>query len=452
MMKRSIDQISQKQAKDESTRTCQDHVDEAIPKGFRSYLINCLLKRLNAWSVESSRKEIVCSNIVDHFTKEAFSTYTPSDLSTTRTKLKSVIEDFSNILSHKISVIDHLESSTDMSILEEWLKEYKEHHQFNLKVYEDIYQHHKKIKQVDWAEAVVNDEALETYAEAAVVMGSKEWVKAGTDWMHNYIRQFYFEDLGAKLLKKFEKCPRVATASSSAPRILLPVTSDKKIKMLDVGSCFNPFKLYEDLEVTAVDLCPADPSVRRCDFLNITINEAACVSDIFDSSCLSNGDEITPADSQAKVGDDFKFRRSSFNVVVMSLVLSYLPDPQQRITMIRNARSLLSDHSNNGIPGLLLIYEKDSILNSAAYYTTFLEHWKQVVAEQGFVLGRYEHLIFEKNRTHGRKAHVFAFITRPHVTASDVHVPKQLYIKQDFADKDAEAKGEEIRLKLNMPV
>lgn len=52
------------------------------------------------------------------------------------------------------------------------------------------------------------------------------------------------------------------------PRELLPATAEKvdklveeftsrKWHLLDVGSCYNPFAVYPQFEVTAVDIAPA---------------------------------------------------------------------------------------------------------------------------------------------------------------------------------------------------
>ena len=42
------------------------------------------------------------------------------------------------------------------------------------------------------------------------------------------------------------------------------------VKLLDVGSCYDPFRQYTDLRVTAVDLCPSEAAARtvfKGDFL-----------------------------------------------------------------------------------------------------------------------------------------------------------------------------------------
>ena len=48
---------------------------------------------------------------------------------------------------------------------------------------------------------------------------------------------------------------------------------DSKISVLDVGSCYNPFKEFEELDVLPLDLCPALESVYQCDFLTVPVGE-----------------------------------------------------------------------------------------------------------------------------------------------------------------------------------
>lgn len=60
------------------------------------------------------------------------------------------------------------------------------------------------------------------------------------------------------------------THSLSSPSATSP------LRVLDVGSCYNPFSVYQDLEVTAIDLCPGSEvcscsSSNSCCCCNSTI-------------------------------------------------------------------------------------------------------------------------------------------------------------------------------------
>ena len=81
-----------------------------------------------------------------------------------------------------------------------------------------------------------------------------------------------------------------------------------KIKLLDVGSCYNPFKTYTMFEVTALDIAPASDDVYKCDFLNIQ----------FGSTFISSDNTCTQLENEG------------FDIVVFSLVLEYLPSSNQR--------------------------------------------------------------------------------------------------------------------------
>ena len=77
--------------------------------------------------------------------------------------------------------------------------------------------------------------------------------------------------------------------------------------MPDVGSCYYPFAIYSDLDIVAVDLCPAIDSVYQCDVLNVQVD-------------MSTREEI----SSSSV---ISFKLSSFDVVTFSLLLVLLLIP-----------------------------------------------------------------------------------------------------------------------------
>ena len=111
----------------------------------------------------------------------------------------------------------------------------------------------------------------------------------------------------------------------------------RRIRLLDVGSCYDPFRRFEDLEVTAFDLCPAPtaaaPTVFKGDMLTMSITPS-------DSSAIPT----TPgaADETLK-----SLPQGSFDVVTLCLVLSYIPDPWDRTRAVWNARRLLRKSTSN---------------------------------------------------------------------------------------------------------
>jgi hypothetical protein len=47
------------------------------------------------------------------------------------------------------------------------------------------------------------------------------------------------------------------------------------VKLLDIGSCQNPFNNLQGFEVTALDLCPGQPSVYQVSY-NLTLSVLHC--------------------------------------------------------------------------------------------------------------------------------------------------------------------------------
>ena len=113
-----------------------------------------------------------------------------------------------------------------------------------------------------------------------------------------------------------------------------------KLKLLDVGSCYNPFSRYKQwFDITAVDLCPApgcEDSVYQCDFLEVEVGEGL------------------EARSDGRFRHLESLPRGYFDAVVFSFLLEYLPDPRQRLEVCRKASELLK------LDGILYVIRPDS--------------------------------------------------------------------------------------------
>lgn len=132
------------------------------------------------------------------------------------------------------------------------------------------------------------------------------------------------------------------------------------IELLDVGSCYNPFKIYNEFRVTAIDIAPATDEVYECDFLNVAVGESTEITQILDA----------PTQSVRQFG------RSSFHVIVFSLLLEYLPTSEQRLKCCEKAYELLRNE------GLLCIITPDSKhLNVNA---RLMKTWRYALAQLGF--------------------------------------------------------------------
>ena len=332
----------------------------------------------------------------------------------------------------------------------------------NNAVFTTIQQHHSDIKNVAPAQ-----ERLQQYAHAANLMGKKKWVRESNIWMENFAlsffrrngaRKVYVKELSqAHLLANGSEIPRAEREATEAglPRDLMrsgkgPSSAADPIRLLDVGSCYNPIlgsPSAEAFEITAIDLFPAAESVMQCDFLALEVGPegSAAVIDTLPGT-MSRVVKRLPA--------------RSFDVVTMSLVLSYLPTPEQRTIMISKARSLLKPPGVlDGQPhsaGLLLIVEKASIFTlssktragvaamlasgedlfcSDSSKNDLCHTWKTAIPVLGYRLVRYTNLLCSED---GRRVHAFAFKTQEQglseepTAATTAANANTLWIAQDF--------------------
>lgn len=175
------------------------------------------------------------------------------------------------------------------------------------------------------------------------------------------------------------------------------------MKLLDVGSCYNPFTCYEDLDVMAVDLCPAVDSVYQCDFLTVPIQQDMIIDE----------------------GKVLSLKRNHFQCVIFSFLLEYLPSPAQRWACCCKAQKVLTDE------GLLLIITPDS--KAAHSNAKVMKSWREAMETIGFKRIKYEKL---------QHAHCMAFRKNDNIEPEDIaaqDVSAKMYIPQDhqnFSDSD----------------
>nr|CAD7591180.1 unnamed protein product [Timema genevievae] len=140
--------------------------------------------------------------------------------------------------------------------------------------------------------------------------------------------------------------------------------------LLDVGSCYNPFKNFSFLKVLPVDLAPASPDVFSCDFLDLKVVSPSERSSILKTLTVSS--RIT------------QLPENSYHVVVFSLLLEYLPSPQQRFVCCKKAYDLLQDE------GLLFIITPD--FKQPLKNPVLMKSWRISLASIGFSRVYYEKL------------------------------------------------------------
>ena len=290
------------------------------------------------------------------------------------------------------------------------------------------------------------------YAEAAEETGRRPWVTEALRWCHDFATRFlrgggaaafalkaerrrFFSETGTRMTDaEAEARLRALTRGrfgmegdpglvprrdgrergdgSGNPTAGARARDARKrpnAQLLDVGSCWDYFRAFEDAattyEVVALDLEPRSSCVFRCDFLELAIvDEAREMETSALPSVPSDDAEHRETRGQKKGSADVATLRSypanRASAVVMSLVLSYLPDPRMRGEMVRRARRVLLDDGR----GVLLVVTPHSTDRSysRASKTDALAVWKEAIESLGFERVAYA----RKSATH-----CFAFRT-----------------------------------------
>ena len=335
--------------------------------------------------------------------------------------------------------------------------------------------------------------SLEKYAECMRTVATRGWVRTGILWVVECARTFFSasaaerdgdgERGGARpgtvleralarderALRRRASAPpsdapgaRVAALEASTarlrrleaarPRIDFAGGAGRRLRLLDVGSCYNPFS-PESLrvilgrgdggagggadamfEVTALDLAPAHESVLQCDFLALEVGPPG-------------SEPVTAAPAEG--GGPARLLRlpkQSMDVVTLSLVLSYLPSPEQRASIVRKAAELLRRPPEGC--GLLLILTPLSVnrlrcpdgdesackLTSPSAQETVLARWQR--SFEGMGLRRWKHDTLPS--TYG----LAYFVAGEEPPAGD-GAPLPLPIAQDFRRTTCEEEEEE---------
>ena len=320
---------------------------------------------------------------------------------------------------HLNNLLSHTNPEVMQSTLSEVMVNYQRYIEKNKAVFLHINTHHENLGKKSWDTAVQDERSLQTYAGAAKAMGEKQWVRDGNAWMENFAVSFFRRNgarkhyirmtfpqssgqgqgLGQELKKGVTQglgsepgsgadlgsgvgdwsasyaaslprdlmLPETFSSSSSSSESSSSLTSSissslisssepRKIRLVDVGSCYNPISHSASaaaFEVTALDLCPTDPSVLQCDFLALEIGSQGSFPLIVqpnnnhnnnntnnnnnnnnnnDSNSISNNknDSMTSTSSPVISSSLLRLPAASYDVVTMSLVLNYLPTPTQR--------------------------------------------------------------------------------------------------------------------------
>lgn len=202
-------------------------------------------------------------------------------------------------------------------------------------------------------------------------------------------------------------------------KIELPVDVEESfpdpIKMLDVGSCYNPFKVYDIFDVLAIDLCPANTSVLQCDFLNVNIG-----------TCNFIEETITT-----------QLQEESFDVVTFCFLLEYIPSSELRILACEKAYRLLKPG------GLLIINTPDS--KHVGANSKIIKCWRYTLAHIGFNRIKYEkakfmHCMAFRKSLNKEIAKRWAILYKESYMKYAIHIPQDFNVIEEVfnaaIDKD----------------
>lgn len=275
-----------------------------------------------------------------------------------------------------------------------------------------------------WNEHVREEEDLRNkYAEAMLKLATEVWdgKECRIEWSYKTCIDYFFcggmerfltreekirelESLSPpsrkKKIKEFEalKKKKITGFSNTAIQIKKHYLNiNEKLRLLDIGSCFNPFAKFSEFSCRAIDLTPATEDVLQCDFLHLKVQKTK------DNENIS----------------EINFYEESFDIIVMSLVLEYLPASEQRAVFCFKAWQLLKQY------GLCIIITPDS--KSVHRNAPMIKSWKIALEKIGFKRVKYDKL------TH---LQCMAFTKVSRFSEMDITTCKSvadlLYIRQDF--------------------
>jgi len=239
-----------------------------------------------------------------------------------------------------------------------------------------------------WSEHLKDESLLEAYSSSMNTLATKHWTKLECEdadtsrivWTRAKI-QDYFSGSGLtnQLKRDANRIKRQNVTNRKDNEVDMKdieasdnVDTDQKIcekiKVLDVGSCYNPFSKYSELEVTAIDIAPVyQNNVYKSDFLKLNVSEK----------------------SEFNEHEVISLQWKSFDVVVFCFLLEYLPQTKPRYDCCMKAYQLLKHN------GLLIILTPDSCHQQRN--NVIIKGWKEALLQIGFQQVYYE----KKQHFHG---------------------------------------------------
>ena len=383
---------------------------------------------------EEKMPAVISEEITERFVRERIESERESNIQQRREYLKSIAEDVK--LASKLIALDFdvckralVEGTMTLRKVAERARRASEEHAWRKTVIRSV---HEKLR--DGAEA--NKEDLQQYSKAAAATGKSKWVKNALTWSFEFF-EHYFGKLesevdhdGDKDVRQYTKSRRkLITSLGEDVGKLAPnrgtgkrkrdvnseeeneksavemrnASIDRKRRygranrssnisssddendgnkqtfwLLDVGSCWDFYREYErkrtyfsKCKVAAFDLAPENGAddVLEGDFLDVQF---------FDHIEDGNGAETLLKKSSSSSKRLVGLKLCSFNIVVLSLVLTYVPTPESRFQMIINARKCLKGDGD----GLLMIIEPHGFDKSKENLVA--KTWQKTIESVGF--------------------------------------------------------------------
>lgn len=226
-----------------------------------------------------------------------------------------------------------------------------------------------------WQEHIKDTERLKEYA-AAMHQLANIWEENSTNqdlmaqsrikWTVEYCMSYFFSE--RIYLEKRLREQRLLESWENYDCLQCQYLEDvpKKVRVLDVGSCFNPFGKSLYFEVTAVDLYPATNEVLKGDFLKIKVEELPA------GNIIMSNNEV------------FALPKNHYECVVFSLLLEYIPTSELRLECCRKAYDLLK------YEGILVIITPDS--QHVGKNAAIMKNWRYTLGTLGLTRIRFEKL------------------------------------------------------------
>lgn len=282
-----------------------------------------------------------------------------------------------------------------------------------------------------WSRHLKRRQQLQNYSKAMHELASTHWEENSAakkrktcakennriDWSVKFCLDYFADDLNSMMINKRNREIRILAEDGAESDCKFWQKQNEKLNFLDVGSCYNPFSKYQQFNVTAIDIAPARDDVYECDFLTV---------------------KITAGEEQTINSDGFTVKEDSFDIVMFSLLLEYMPSSAQRKICCQNAFRVLRTE------GILIIITPDS--KHIGANAKLMKNWRFTLALMGFnriKVEKLEHImcmVFRKS-INAQVAKKWAIMHKEDYMTEEINIP------QDFPQKEINTNSDSIDVK-----